>query len=221
VLAYVPAHRHQIGAEALGNAGEPLLRLLTRPALLANFSAFVLIFAAVSLNIMSLPLFITRDLGGSERQVGTAFVVAPVFEIPLMIWLGRLATRGRQSALIRAGVLVGVFYFLALGFAYDPWHVYPAQVLNAFTIAVTMSAAIPYFQDLMPGQTGLATHIYSSSWSLGSLLGYFSFGLLAESLGHRGLTQFCAGLGTLSLAVLICTARHREPSATLVADGQP
>jgi SET family sugar efflux transporter-like MFS transporter len=105
------------------------------------------------------------------------------------------------------GVLVGVAYFLGLGFARTPVDVYPAQVLNAFTIAVTMSLAIPYFQDLLPGQTGLATSLYSSSWSLGSLMGYLSFGLLVEQLGHRGLTQLCAGLAVGSLLVLVSSRR--------------
>lgn len=218
VLGFVP--KRAPGGEAGPQASEPLARLLTRPLLLANFLAFALIFCAVSLNLMNLPLLITRDLTGSERQVGTAFAVAPFFEVPFMLWLGRLATRGRQALMIRLGVLVGVVYFLALGFARDPSHVYPAQVLNAFTIAVTMSVAIPYFQDLLPGQTGLATNVYSSSWSLGSLLGYVSFGLLVERLGHRGLTHFCAAAAAISLFVLVLSGRHAAHAATpsLVVD---
>ena len=81
------------------------------------------------------------------------------------------------------------------------------ELLHGFTIAVTMSLAIPYFQDLLPGQTGLATSLYSSSWSLGSLMGYLCFGLLVEQVGHRGLTQLCAGLGAVSLLVLVSSRR--------------
>ena len=220
VLCFVPRLVPQTRAPAAAASAKPLVRLLTQPLLFANFSAFVLIFSAVSMNMMNLPLFITQELGGSERQVGTAFAVAPCFEIPFMLWLGRLASRGRQAFLIRAGVLVGVLYFLALGFAASPEHVYPAQVLNAFTIAITMSVAIPYFQDLLPGQTGLATSVYTNSWSLGSLLGYLSFGLLADQLGHRGLTGLCAALGTASLLVLLLTGKRATRVApALVVDG--
>ena len=211
VVGFVPARAREPKAVAQGVA-EPLARLLTRPLLLSQFAAFVLVFAALSMNMMNLPLFITEELGGKERQVGTAFAVAPFFEIPFMLWLGRLSTRGQQASMIRVGVLVCVVYFLAIGFALVPMHVYPAQVLNAFTIAVTMSLAIPYFQDLLPGQTGLATSVYSSSWSLGSLLGYFSFGLLAESWGHRGLTRFCAALAAASFVVLVLSGK-RAPEA--------
>ena len=210
VVSLIPARPRIEPAASEATNQEPLSRLLTRPFLLAQFGAFVLIFCAISMNLMNLPLLITKELGGAEPQVGTAFAVAPVFEIPFMLWLGRLSTSARQAFMIRVGVLVGVVYFLALGFARAPLDVYPAQVLNAFTIAVTMSLAIPYFQDLLPGQAGLATSLYSSSWSLGSLMGYLSFGLLVEQVGHRGLTQLCAGLGAVSLLVLVSS---RRPSA--------
>jgi SET family sugar efflux transporter-like MFS transporter len=215
VVTLVPARPRlePVAAQAVNR--EPLSRLLTRPFLLAQFGSFVLVFCAISMNLMNLPLLITKELGGAEPQVGTAFAVAPVFEIPFMLWLGRLSTSARQAFMIRVGVLVGIVYFLALGFARAPIDVYPAQVLNAFTIAVTMSLAIPYFQDLLPGQTGLATSLYSSSWSLGSLMGYLCFGLLVEQLGHRGLTQLCAGLGAVSLLVLVSSRRPvpiREPA---------
>jgi SET family sugar efflux transporter-like MFS transporter len=71
-----------------------------------------------------------------------------------------------------------------------------------------MSLAISYFQDLLPGQAGLATSVYSSSWSLGSLAAYFSFGVLAERVGHAGLTRFCAALAAVSLLVLVLDGRR-------------
>jgi MFS transporter, SET family, sugar efflux transporter len=214
VLLFVPARPHE--AKAATARRERLGVLLARQQVLVPFVAFVLVFCAVSLNMMNLPLFITQELGGNERQVGTAFAVAPIFEIPLMLWLGRVPASG-QSRMIRLGVLVAALYFLGLGLARAPLDVYPAQVLNAFAIAVTMSLAIPYFQDLLPGQTGLATSVYQSSWSLGSLLGYLSFGLLAERLGHRGLTGLCAALSAVSFAVLAVSGRRTASAEVSLA----
>jgi len=71
-----------------------------------------------------------------------------------------------------------------------------------------MSVAIPYFQDMLPGQTGVATSIYANSFSLGSLLGYVSFGVLAPAIGHRNLSLVCAVLGALSLTVLMLSPRR-------------
>lgn len=188
----------------------PLSRVLTRPLLLAQFAAFALIFAGLSLNLMNLPLLLTSELGGNESHIGIAFAIGPIAEMPLMLWFGRLAARGHQSTIIRLGVMIGVVYFLALAFAHTPLQVYPLQLLNAAAVAVTMSVAIPYFQDLLPGQTGVATSIYTSSYSFGSLLGYFGFGMLVASIGHRGVVLVCAALGTLSLAVLLACSRARR-----------
>jgi SET family sugar efflux transporter-like MFS transporter len=201
--ASVP-HRAPAAAHA---STPPLARVLTRPLLLAHFAAFALIFAGLSLNLMNLPLLLTSDLGGNESHVGIAFAIGPLAEMPLMLWFGRLAARGHQATVIRLGVLVGVVYFLALAFAGAPSDVYPLQLLNAAAVAVTMSVAIPYFQDLLPGQTGVATSIYTSSYSFGSLLGYFSFAVLVASIGHRGVVLLCAALGALSLAVLVICSR--------------
>ncbi len=210
VLAFVPARPPRAHAPAA--AREPLSRLLSKPRLLVSFSAFVLVFSAVAINMMNLPLLLTGELGASKRQVGIAFAIAPIFEVPLMLWLGRAAP-ARQAPLIRAGVLLGVVYFLVIGAARAPEHVYFAQVLNAFTVAVTMSLAIAYFQDLLPGRAGLATSVYSSSWSLGSLVAYFSFGALAEHVGHRGLTRFCAVLAAASFLVLALEGRRSDRAA--------
>jgi SET family sugar efflux transporter-like MFS transporter len=193
-----------------------LAKLLTRPVLLANFAAFALIFAGLSLNLMNLPLLLTNELGGDESHVGTAFAIGPIAEMPLMLWFGRLGARGHQAKVIRLGVLLGVAYFVGLMLVGAPSHVYPLQLLNAAAVAVTMSVAIPYFQDLLPGQTGVATSVYASTYSLGSLLGYFGFGVLVPSIGHRGIVLLCAALGGLSLTVLMLEAtigrrRFAEP----------
>ncbi|HTV17600.1 MAG TPA: sugar efflux transporter [Polyangiaceae bacterium] len=189
------------------------VRVLSSALVLRNFAAFVLVFTAIALNLMNLPLFLTRELGGTEREVGIAFAVAPLVEIPLMLWFGRLAARGHQVALIRGGVSCSVLYFIGLLLAGAPANVYALQVLNAAAVATTMSVAIPYFQDLLPGQAGVATSIYTNSFSLGSLLGYLGFGVLVPAVGHRNLSLVCALLGALSLAVLMLSPRRELTSA--------
>ena len=49
------------------------------------------------------------------------------------------------------------------------------------------NVGILFFQELVPGQPGLATAIYTNATNLGNLLGYFCFSALAERLGHRRL----------------------------------
>jgi len=206
VLLFV---RHRPRSAAARNApSEPLWNVLTRPVILAHFGGFVLTFAAFTMNMMNLPLTVTQQLGGNERNVGIIFGIAPIFEIPLMIWFGRLASQGHQIALLRFGVLMGVCYFLVLRLAGAPWHIYPMQILSAASIAVTTNISIIFFQDLLPGRTGLATSIYANAFSTGSLLGYFTFGALVSAVGHRGLFLVCAGLCATTLVIFVLY-RHR------------
>ena len=186
-----------------------LASILTRGDILATFIGLVLVFAAFSMSMMNLPLMVTQQLGGTKGDVGIIYSIAPAFEVPLMVWFGQLAARGHQVGLIRFGVLMGVLYFVALPFATAPWHIYPMQLLSAVSIAITTNITITFLQDLLPGQAGVATSIYSNSFSGGSLLGYLGFGVLLESVGHRGVFAVCAALCAATL-VLLVSYRHRN-----------
>lgn len=209
VLRFVHDRPHPPATER--PARVPVMAVLRRPIILAHFGGFVLLFAAFTMNMMNLPLLVTQRLGGSEGQVGLIFGIAPVVEMPLMIWFGRLAARGHQVALIRFGVLVGALYFLALTFAGAPWHIYPMQILSAISIAVTTNVAITFFQDLIPGQPGIATTIYSNSFSAGSLVGYYAFGELVGSIGYCGIFWLCTALSVVTLAIFM--AYRHGPAA--------
>ena len=208
VIRFVP-HRSHPSVEDRARR-EPLRKVLGRPIILAHFGGFVLVFAAFTMNMMNLPLLVTQQLGGSERDVGIIFGIAPIVEMPLMIWFGRLAAQGHQVRLIRFGVFIGACYFIALTFVGAPWHIYPMQILSAASIAVTTNVAITFFQDLVPGQAGVATSIYSNSYSTGNLLGYFLFGVLLESVGYRGVFWACTGLSVVTLIIFMFYRHSHE-----------
>lgn len=208
VACFVPHRAHPPAPHA--HVRPSLARVLTRGDIVANFAGFTLLFAAFNISMMNLPLMVTQDLGGTERHVGIIFSIAPFFEVPLMIWFGHLAARGHQIALIRFGVLVGALYFAALLFAQAPWQIYPMQILSAVSIAITMNITIMFFQDLLPGQAGVATSIYSNAFGGGSLVGYFVFGLAVQPLGHRGVFVVCTLLSLTTLAILLLQRTHRE-----------
>lgn len=212
VLAFVH-HRPRTAADRLGPR-EPLHKVLTRPVILAHFIGFVLVFAAFAMNMMNLPLTVTQVLGGSERDLGFIFGLSPIFEIPLMVWFGRLAAEGHQVALIRFGAIVAVVYFLCLSLARAPWHIYPMQMLVAASIAVTTNVAITFFQDLLPGQAGVATSVYANAFTTGNLVGYFGFGSLVDLVGHHGLFLVCAGLAAVPSVIFVAYRHASAPMAT-------
>ena len=201
VLRFVPFETRQPPSRHIPR--EPLRRVLTRSDIFAVFVAFLLIFAAHTINMMNLPLVLTKLLGGSGRDVGIAFGVGPLAEIPLMLWFGLLASRGHQLGLIRFGAAATVVYFLLLTLAQAPWQVFPLQILHGLSFAIISNVAILFFQDLVPGQPGLATTIFTNAANLGNLVGYFSFGSLVEPLGNRGMFVVSAALTAVTWVIVM------------------
>jgi SET family sugar efflux transporter-like MFS transporter len=163
---------------------------------------------------MNLPLVLTKVLGGTGRDVGITFGIGPLAEIPLMLWFGLLAARGHQLALIRFGAAATAFYFVLLTLARAPWQVFPLQILHGLSFAIISNVAIVFFQDLLPGQPGLATTIFTNASNLGNLVGYFSFGTLVLPFGHRGMFLVSATFTAVTFAiVMLYRPRLREAIA--------
>jgi SET family sugar efflux transporter-like MFS transporter len=210
VLLFVVARPRQASPSALG---VDTLAALRRPGVLAHCAAFGLLFAAFTLNSLNLPLVITKQLGGTERSVGAAFAIAPLFELSFMLGFGHLVSRGHAKVVILLGGTAAIVYFAALYLVSAPWQVYPLQVLLAAGVAVTASVAIPVIQELLPGQPGVATNLYSNALKLGGLLGFSAFGLLTGHVGHSGLFLVCAGLGVCSVSLLGLASLSRSRTA--------
>lgn len=178
---------------------------LGQPGVLAHCLAFGLMFSAFTLNGLNLPLFLKQS-GADEGAIATAFAISPLCEMAFMVGFGHLAARGRQRAVIVLGTAAAVCYFVALRFVAAPWHVYPLQVLNASAVAVVTSVAIPYFQDLLPRQAGIATSLYSGALKAGALIGFATFAVVGSRLDARGVFLVCAALATVTLALIALAA---------------
>lgn len=190
----------------------PLGQVLRRPDLLCYFAAIALVFMCTTIGMMNLPLLILRTLGGNEQQIGIAYSVAPIFELPLMFWFGLLASRGHPGRLIRLGVIIAIAYYLTLYFVREPWHIYPAQILSAAMIAIVSGIAITFFQSYIPDQPGTATNLYTTANRLGSTAGYLSFGTLAEAIGYRPIFLVCVVACTAAF-LLLWLAREKHEQA--------
>ena len=119
-----------------------VMQVLKRGDVLAHFIGFVLVFASGTIGMMNLPLLVLNVLGGTQYHVGIIYSVAPIFEIPLMLYFGLLATRMDPARIIRVGVIIAIAYYGLLSLVQAPWHVYPLQVLSAASVAVTSGVAI-------------------------------------------------------------------------------
>lgn len=197
--------------------GESVFAVLWRGDVLAHFAAFVLVFAAGTIGMMNLPLMIIQTLGGTERDVGIAYSVAPAFELPFMLWVGLLATRRSQAGIIRAGILIVLAYYALLVVTGSPWQIYLLQILSAAATAVTAGVAISWFQNYLPDHPGSATNLYSNAMRIGGTVGYLLFGVLSDTYGHRVVFAVCAGFSLVAFLLFLVKPRTRTQSIVSTA----
>jgi MFS transporter, SET family, sugar efflux transporter len=197
-------------------AGQLPLRIAFKnPALLANFLAFSLFFMCSTMGMMNLPLLLLDDLHGTERQIGLAYSIAPVFELPFMVYLGVLATRIRHERLVVFAMLLGSLYYASLSVARAPQHVYVLQIASAAIVSVMSGVAISFFQSFLPNQAGSATNLYSSASRVGSTIGYLTFGALAGAFGHRAVFVVAAVTTIVSAAIVHAFRDGVAPNSAL------
>ncbi|MEO7426172.1 MAG: sugar efflux transporter [Fibrobacteria bacterium] len=192
----------------------PLRKAFLLPGLSAAFAGLVCFFTCSTMGMMNLPLLIVDTLGGSERQVGIAYSLAPVFELPFMFYIGVWATRAKPIRLILFSLLLAIFYYGCLALVQAPWQIYPLQILSAAIVAVTSGIAITFFQDLLPGQAGTATNLYSNAMRLGAIGGYLGFGSLSSAFGNRAVFAVAAGLSCLAAYLMYMAGAARHPEVT-------
>jgi len=194
-------------------ARPPLRDVFARRGLLAYFIGFVLLFTCGTINMLNLPLLVTTTLGGTVRHVGIVFSVAPVFELPFMLYFGLLASRGDQSRLIRLAAGAAVVYYALLAVVQAPWQIYPVQILSAAITAVTAGVAITFFQNFLPDQVGTATNLYANAMRIGSTMGYLLFGVLASAFSHRVVYLGCILLSAVAVAIMAWSRDRPAPGA--------
>ncbi|WP_026693376.1 sugar efflux transporter [Peribacillus kribbensis] len=188
-------------------------KYISRPHIFGNLAAAFLLYAATSIHMLNVPQFVTKVLHGTEMQVGIVFSVAPIFEVPMMIIIGMLATRMDNAILIRIGYFIAFGYFLIFGFVSEPWQIYPLQILSAAQVSITAGIAISYFQDFIPEAPGTATTLYMNITQIGSTAGYLLFGFISSAISYGRLITIYTLFAAAACLFLVAFGRHRVAPA--------
>ncbi|MFG2040502.1 sugar efflux transporter [Dactylosporangium sp. NPDC048998] len=171
--------------------------------------AFTLLQCPLTLGPQALPLFIAGDLGGDVADAGLILGLCAALEIPLMLGLGALSTRVRLRTLVLAGAVCGVLYEALAVAAHSVWLLAGAQVVNACFIAAVTGLGIAYLQDMLPGQPGRATTLFTNTFPVGAMLAGPLFGI-SQQLGFRWAYGIGTALCAAGLVVLVLTRPVRR-----------
>ena len=195
----------------------PLGKLIFRPHIFLNLVAFTFVSAAATIGSLNMSQFLTKVMHSGEAQIGIAFSIPPIFEIPLMLMFGIIATKIDNRILIRLGVFFGFLYFILLYISDNTWEIYFIQILSAAMISITQGIALTYFQNFIPDMPGTATTLYMNTGRVGSLIAFLMFGYTAEFYGYRSVYLVCTLLAAISLILLwIVGKREVRETATSV-----
>jgi len=194
----------EVGPAAAANPDEPPVPAANRTNLLLTGAAFTLLMCPLTLTVQALPLFIRDDLGGDAAEAGLILGLCAALEIPLMLSLGALATRIPLRRLVLAGAASGAVYYGLATATSSIWLLVAGQLVDALFIAAVSGVGISYVQDMLPGQPGRASTLYSNAFPIGAVLAGPLFGL-AQQFGYRLAYAMATALclaGLLLLAVV-------------------
>ncbi|MBW7981466.1 MFS transporter [Enterobacillus tribolii] len=151
------------------------------------FVASMLMWTCNTMYIIDMPLYITSVLGLPERLAGLLMGTAAGLEIPAMILAGHYAKRFGKRPMMLFAVGAGILFYGGLVLFKFQLALLVLQLFNAIFIGIIAGIGMLYFQELMPGQPGGATTLFTNSISTGIILAGILQGLLAETLGHEAV----------------------------------
>ncbi|HDW0791222.1 TPA: sugar efflux transporter SetB [Escherichia coli] len=171
------------------------------------FVICTLMWGSNSLYIINMPLFIINELHLPEKLAGVMMGTAAGLEIPTMLIAGYFAKRLGKRFLMRVAAVGGVCFYAGMLMAHSPVILLGLQLLNANFIGILGGIGMLYFQDLMPGQAGSATTLYTNTSRVGWIIAGSVAGIVAEIWNYHAVFWFAM---VMIIATLFCLLRIKD-----------
>ncbi|HHK8890556.1 TPA: sugar efflux transporter SetB [Escherichia coli] len=171
------------------------------------FVICTLMWSSNSLYIINMPLFIINELHLPEKLAGVMMGTAAGLEIPTMLIAGYFAKRLGKRFLMRVAAVGGVCFYAGMLMAHSPAILLGLQLLNAIFIGILGGIGMLYFQDLMPGQAGSATTLYTNTSRVGWIIAGSVAGIVAEIWNYHAVFWFAM---VMIIATLFCLLRIKD-----------
>lgn len=126
-------------------------------------------------------------LGLSEKLAGIMMGTAAGLEIPVMLIAGYVAKRVGKRILMRFAVGAGLLFYVGLVLFSAEWALLALQLLNTIFIGILAGIGMLYFQDLMPGQAGTATTLFTNTTRVGWIISGSLAGIVAQFWGYHAV----------------------------------
>ncbi|AID23974.1 MFS transporter [Salmonella bongori] len=165
------------------------------------FIASTLMWTCNTMYIIDMPLWISAELGLSDKLAGVLMGTAAGLEIPAMILAGFYVKRFGKRRMMITAVAAGVLFYVGLIFFHSRTALLLLQLFNAVFIGIVAGIGMLWFQDLMPGRAGAATTLFTNSISTGVILAGVIQGAVAQNFGHFAVYWVIAAISVVTLAM--------------------
>lgn len=165
------------------------------------FIASTLMWTCNTMYIIDMPLWISAELGLSDKLAGVLMGTAAGLEIPAMILAGFYVKRFGKRRMMITAVAAGVLFYVGLIFFHSRTALLSLQLFNAVFIGIVAGIGMLWFQDLMPGWAGAATTLFTNSISTGVILAGVIQGAVAQNFGHFAVYWVIAAISVVTLAM--------------------
>ncbi|WP_426768264.1 sugar efflux transporter [Erwinia aphidicola] len=179
-----------------------------RRATLTLFIACTLMWSCNGLYLITMPLYVVNELDLPEKLAGIMMGLAAGLEIPIMLLAGYYAKRFGKRLLMRIAAVAGLLFYTGTLLFDGEMQMLVLQGLNALFIGILAGIGMIYFQDMMPGQAGAATTLFTNSTRMGWIVGGALAGAVAQFWSYHGVLWFAV---VMMAAAIACLLRVPEP----------
>jgi len=161
------------------------LLLSSNKNLLLFFIFIMLYYAFNAPTLMFINLYYT-EIGAQNTQIGIAFAVQSIFEIPFMFFGSAIIERFGLKNVLTFTLLVASLRMLLYGLTGNPWIAIAVGCSHGITLGLFLVAAIEYTHQIIPqsqnstGQTLLYTFL-----GIGTSIGNFLTGIMKDHFNLR------------------------------------
>ncbi|MCD1126861.1 sugar efflux transporter [Jinshanibacter sp. LJY008] len=174
-----------------------------RQAVLLLFIVCSLMWTCNGMYIINMPLYLINELHLPEKLAGVMMGTAAGLEIPVMLIAGYYAQRLGKRKLMHYAIVAGLLFYIGLFFFTSPWELLLLQLLNAIFIGILAGIGMLYFQDLMPGQAGAATTLFTNTVRVGWIVAGSLAGSVAELWSFHAIFYIAAAMCLVSTICLL------------------
>ena len=198
----------------------PVAKARVDPAIMGGIVGVTLIFAAVALRTVTIPLLITSTLKGSYADLGIFAGLAAALELPFMVAWGYALRWLSKHTIIIIGALLYAVYLVLISRAGSVTDVLWLQLLNGPATAALLTIPISYLQDAIKGRVGLSTSLLDVSHVVAALASATLFGVLTATVqDYPRLMVVAAGLSAGGAIALFVAHRLLEPAPAAATSG--